>query len=52
MKPQRRWMKSVLEESRKPLPAFPWARGVRRTATPARPSAPVPPAAAPIALRA
>lgn len=33
MKPQRRWMKSVLEQSRQPLPAFPWARGNRKPAS-------------------
>jgi hypothetical protein len=30
MKQERRWLKSVLEASREPLPALPWARGERR----------------------
>lgn len=51
MKTQRRWMKSVLEQSRQPLPAFPWARGNRKTA--ATLHTPAPRSAAPVrALRA
>lgn len=30
MKTERRWMKSVLEASTKPMPALPWARSTRR----------------------
>lgn len=32
MKPQRRWMKSVLVESAKPGVTLPWQRGARQTA--------------------
>ena len=32
MKPERRWMKSVLVESTKPGVIFPWQRGARQTA--------------------
>ncbi|MGL4322376.1 MAG: hypothetical protein ACRCS3_16070 [Paracoccaceae bacterium] len=30
MKPQRRWMKSVIAASEAPVPAMPWTRGQRR----------------------
>lgn len=33
MKPQRRWMQSVLAESARPVPALPWQRGTRRMLT-------------------
>ncbi len=33
MKPERRWMKSVLAESAKPGIALPWQRGTRQIAT-------------------
>lgn len=32
MKPERRWMKTVLAESAKPGPALPWHRGARQIA--------------------
>lgn len=37
MKPQRRWMKWVLEETAKPQPAMPWHRGARRQPEALRP---------------
>lgn len=30
MKPQHRWMQSILRESARPMPALPWQRGSRR----------------------
>ena len=30
MKPERRWLKSVIAASTQPLPALPFARGTRR----------------------
>ncbi|MDE3123712.1 MAG: hypothetical protein KGK00_18225 [Paracoccaceae bacterium] len=36
MKKERRWLKSVIETSRQPMPALPWQRAVRASA----PSAP------------
>ena len=32
MKPERRWMKTVLAESTRPGPALPWQRGTRQLA--------------------
>lgn len=38
MKKERRWLKSVIETSRQPMPALPWQRSAQATTLPATPN--------------
>lgn len=49
MKPQRRWLQSVIAASNEPLPALPWERGNRRRPVAMKAAAP---ASAPAPARA